>query len=164
MTLTSNSRSVPTVTGVEARTLARSALTWLLAAWLHWTPQSDSTLYWKIPQELADFLTGVEALDDLYKRAKAKGVDYISEGIEVPGFKMVTRKGNETLPNEKLSEFITANNIQPHDVAALAGQPLQEQVPQVRSRRPLAMILTPLRLRSSSSAVVAASIWLRSNQ
>lgn len=75
------------------------------------------------PAELADFLTGVEALDDLYKRAKAKGVDYISEGIEVPGFKMVTRKGNETLPNEQLSEFITANNIQPHDVAALAGNP-----------------------------------------
>lgn len=75
------------------------------------------------PVELAEFLTGVEALDDLYKRAKAKGVEYISEGIEVPGFKMVTRKGNETLPNEQLSEFITANNIQPHDVAALAGNP-----------------------------------------
>jgi len=75
------------------------------------------------PIELADFLTGVEALDDLYKRAKAKGVDYISEGVEVPGFKMVARKGNETLPNEQLSEFITANNIQPHDVASLAGNP-----------------------------------------
>jgi hypothetical protein len=36
---------------------------------------------------------------------------------------MVTRKGNETLPNDSLSEFITANNIQPHDVAALAGNP-----------------------------------------
>lgn len=75
------------------------------------------------PIELADFLTGVDALDDLYKRAKAKGVDYISEGVEVPGFKMVSRKGNETLPNEQLSEFITANNIQPHDVASLAGNP-----------------------------------------
>jgi hypothetical protein len=75
------------------------------------------------PIELADFLTGVEALDDLYKRAKAKGVDYISEGVEVPGYKMVARKGNETLPNEQLSEFITANNIQPHDVASLAGNP-----------------------------------------
>lgn len=75
------------------------------------------------PIELADFLTGVEALDDLYKRAKAKGVDYISEGVEVLGYKMVARKGNETLPNEQLSEFITANNIQSHDVASLAGNP-----------------------------------------
>ena len=75
------------------------------------------------PQELSEFIQGVEVLDDLYKKAKSKGVDYISEGVEVPGFKMVTRKGNETLPNEQLSDFIANNNILAHDVVALAGNP-----------------------------------------
>lgn len=59
------------------------------------------------PAKLADFVTKAAVLESYVKKGKEKILDYINNGLEVPGFKRVSRKGTDTVAPEDVAKYAT---------------------------------------------------------
>lgn len=58
------------------------------------------------PDKLAEFLDGAKVIEDYAKKAKAKALELINDGISVPGYIRQSRKGLETIPPDVVGHYI----------------------------------------------------------
>lgn len=77
------------------------------------------------PVRLADFVTKAGVVSAYEKKGKEKILEYINNGIDVPGFKRVSRKGTNTVPVETVTKY--ANWIGIKNIISTYGSMREDQ-------------------------------------
>lgn len=59
------------------------------------------------PARLAEFVTKAGVLEAYAKKGKEHILEFLNNGVDVPGFKRVSRKGADTIPPESVAKYAT---------------------------------------------------------
>lgn len=76
------------------------------------TPEKSFAAISQDPVRLADFVTKAGVLECYAKKGKVKILEYITGGVDVPGYRLVSRKGTDTVPPEDVAKYANWIGIQ----------------------------------------------------